>query len=96
VKHAKEQWKLHARKMNGMGFNSWPDRMFLIPGGRPLFIEFKRLGHKATEAQSMLHDQLQRLGYAVAVCDNAEEAIALLSDAVSVALNAPTPTRKLK
>src|SRR5690606_35937510 len=29
----------------------YPDRLFLIPGGRPLFIEFKRPGEEPTPRQ---------------------------------------------
>src|SRR5690606_14277269 len=33
----------------------YPDRLFLIPGGRPLFIEFKRPGERPTPRQRLIH-----------------------------------------
>ena len=41
------------RKLNGEGQRGWPDRMFCIPGGRPLFIEFKREGEDARKLQHL-------------------------------------------
>ena len=78
VKLAKERWGIISRKMNGMGFNSWPDRMFLIPNGRPLFIEFKRPGNVVTPDQAALHVRLRSAGYDVSVCDDAEQALIII------------------
>lgn len=64
------------RKMNGMGFNSWPDRICLKPGVvRPLWVEFKRRGMKATPLQKENHKMLRRMGQAVVVCDTYEKAV---------------------
>ena len=65
-------------KMNTMGRNAWPDRCFWIPLGKPLFIEFKRLGEKPTPAQADIHQLLRTLGYEVGVYDNPEEALELI------------------
>jgi hypothetical protein len=67
-----------SRKMNGFGFNSWPDRMFLVPGGKPLFVEYKRPGKRATPLQARLHAQLNKLGYAVEVHTTVEESLQAL------------------
>jgi hypothetical protein len=75
---AREQWKLVHRKMNGLGFNSWPDRLFFIPGGKPLFMEMKRRGRNPTEDQARLHDQLRALGYDVVVVDSVEDGMSIL------------------
>lgn len=48
-----------------------PDFIFWFPGGRPLLIEFKRPGGKATPLQAATHRQLKELGYEVHVIDNA-------------------------
>jgi len=55
---------------------SWPDRLFLIPGGRPFMIEFKRPGpgNDAREDQKNIHRLLRKLGYEVEVHDKLEEA----------------------
>jgi hypothetical protein len=53
------------RKMNGVGSRHWPDRMFMLPGGRPLFIEFKREGEQPRKAQWYVIRMLQGKGYDV-------------------------------
>lgn len=53
----------------------WPDRLFLIPGGKPLFIEFKRPGAKPRKFQSHIHAILRRLGYKVEIHDDATQAV---------------------
>lgn len=68
------------RKMNGLGFRGWPDRMFLIDKVLTLFIEFKVPGGHCTELQLHIHKQLQELGYPVHVFDNAKDAITCLTD----------------
>ena len=65
-------------KMNTLGRASWPDRCFWLPPGKPLFIEFKRLGELPTPAQADIHKLLRGLGYEVAVHDTAEDALALI------------------
>jgi hypothetical protein len=52
----------------------WPDVLFLIPGGAPLFIEFKSPGKKPTKLQLFRIRKLKELGYNVHVCDGANEA----------------------
>ena len=34
------------------GVDGWPDRIFLIPGGRPFFIEFKAPGEEPNPRQA--------------------------------------------
>jgi len=67
-----------SRKMNGMGFRGWPDRLFLIPGGCPVFIEFKRPGGKLTPLQAFIIDRLRDCDYLVWVCYSAEEALNII------------------
>ena len=68
--YAKDKHGLIARKMNGTGFASWPDREFMKPGGRPFFIEFKAPGEKPTPGQEDNHRMLRGLGYTVYVVDD--------------------------
>lgn len=56
----------------------WPDGIFLIPGGRPLFIEFKWPGEEPEPKQIYMHTLLRNLGYDVEVHDNVEEALAAI------------------
>lgn len=78
VKHAKARGWL-ARKMNGLGFNDWPDRLFLPPPGmnretnhvrERFWVEFKRRGAKPTPAQARMHKDLRARGERVFVCDS--------------------------
>lgn len=59
------------------GQDGWPDRVFWIPGGSPLLIEFKsgapESGVDARQAQRIEH--LTLWGYDVEVHNNAEQAI---------------------
>ncbi len=51
----------------------WPDVLFLIPGGRPLFIEFKKPGAEPTAKQRIKIAILEEAGYDVAVCSSRDE-----------------------
>ncbi len=61
------------RKMNGEGFRAWPDRLIVLYK-QHLYIEFKRPGGEATEAQQDIHDRLRALGHRVKVYDDATAA----------------------
>ena len=49
-----------------------PDRMFLLPGGVVVFVEFKSTGKKPTKIQSYIHAKIQALGFLVYVVDSVE------------------------
>lgn len=53
----------------------YPDRLFFMLGGMPLFIEFKRPGCELTEYQKMIHERLRHASYTVEVHDNVEVAL---------------------
>jgi hypothetical protein len=63
-----------SRKMNGLGFNSWPDRLFIPPKktrfGNKFWVEFKRLGEVPTPAQANMIKDLRDRGETVYVIDN--------------------------
>lgn len=54
-----------------------PDRIFFIPGGRPLIIEFKACGEKPGELQQWYLKKLADDGYRVAWCDTKEKFLVL-------------------
>ena len=81
VRYAQKQGVL-CTKMNLMGRRGWPDRCFWLPGGRPLFIEFKRLGAKPTPLQEHVHEQLRAAGYRVEVVDDAAQGVVILRGAL--------------
>lgn len=63
----------------------YPDRLFLIPGGRPLFIEFKSPSGKMTVRQSAIYEALKTLGYNVKICRNVDEASREIKEALDTA-----------
>ena len=58
-------WQLGVRSLQlNLHFDAgWPDRIFLIPGGRPLFMEFKRPGEFPRPLQYQRLETLVQLGY---------------------------------
>ena len=67
------------RKMNGVGFRAWPDRLLIGPAAAPgtLWVEFKRPPSSPrakregpTEAQAALHADLRARGEEVWVVDS--------------------------
>lgn len=74
-------FSIKLRKAQEAGY---PDRIFLIHGGVPLFIEFKREGKAPDEYQLMIHRRLRHAGYQVEVHDTVEGAV----NAVRAALEA--------
>ena len=73
-------------KLDTSSETGWPDRIVLIPGGRPLFIEFKRPGGGVlSPKQGHIIGWLQAIGYDVQVHDNVKEAVKAIEDACQVA-----------
>jgi len=58
----------------------WPDRLFLVPGGRPLFIEFKRPGEPPNPLQWHRIATLNGLIYDVEVHDDYDAAMAAIAE----------------
>ena len=83
---AKRWPALQHYKMNGMGKRSWPDQMFMIPGGKPFFIEFKSPGEEPTPLQWVQIRRMQADGYEVSVFDDKDEALAAIERRVTAAL----------
>jgi hypothetical protein len=53
----------------------WPDRLFVLPGGEHVYVEFKVPGAVPTPLQLRRHEQLRALGATVWVEDDAQQAI---------------------
>ena len=51
---------------------SVPDRLFVLPGGKVFWIEFKRAGQKPTPAQYVEIEKIRKQGGKVYVVDNVE------------------------
>lgn len=68
-------------KLIGGSETGWPDDVFLIPGGRPLILEFKWPGEHLDPKQVYMIFVLLNLGYEVEVHDNVEEALTAIAAA---------------
>ena len=78
--YAKQHLGAMSRKLNGLGFSHWPDRLFLLPGCPDLYIEFKRPGETSTPGQLEVQRQLRALGREVWTDeDDANECIARMN-----------------
>lgn len=69
---------IHTLKLNLHGNRGWPDRLVLVPGGTPVFIEFKRPGKTAEPLQESRHRILQAAGYIVNVFDDLSVAVSYI------------------
>lgn len=59
-----------AVKLLSQFVNGLPDRMYLLPGGRALFVEFKSTGKKPTRIQEHIIGRIRKLGFIVLVVDS--------------------------
>jgi hypothetical protein len=85
TKRALKELGVISIKLNLHGNNGWPDRMFLIPGGKPLFIEFKRPDEEPRSLQSYIHKVLAVLGYQIEVHDDVICALQSIARALEAA-----------
>lgn len=75
VRFAKQQGCGHIRMSLRRGVKAgYPDDQFLIPGGRPLYWEFKAPGKSPTPLQQERIRELRSLGYDVGWSDNSDAA----------------------
>ena len=82
IKHAYSLGIKVIRLYFGPGITTgWPDVLFLIPGGRPLFIEFKAPGNIPTKKQQKRMCDLRNAGYCVTWCDSIKGALAVIDEA---------------
>lgn len=62
-----------AVKLLSQFVNGLPDRLYLIPGGHALFVEFKSTGKKPTKIQEHIIDRIRKVGFTVMVVDSPED-----------------------
>lgn len=74
------------------GETGFMDRIFWIPGGRPLLIEFKQSGEGPEPHQAAIRKDLIDWGYDVVTCDNAKEAFLTVIDHALKAVHPPSKT----
>lgn len=83
IKWAKAHGIPNIRCYFGPGLSTgWPDDIFLVKGGRPLFIEFKAPGKSPTARQRDRIKTLKEQGYDVCICDSTSKAIKALTRAM--------------
>ena len=68
IKYAKNN-KCKALKLIFLNKKGFPDRTVLCPGGRIMFIEFKRAGKKQTPSQKVVQTLLESFGFEYHTCD---------------------------
>ena len=61
-----------AVKLLSQFVNGLPDRLYLLPGGRALFVEFKSTGKKPTRIQEHIIGRIRKLSFTVLVVDSPE------------------------
>jgi hypothetical protein len=75
VKWAKAHGIEHQRMSFARGVKrAFPDDCFLVPGGRPFFVEFKAPGEEPTALQTYRGCRLLELGYDVCWTDSTDAA----------------------
>ena len=84
VNQARGVYGVYSIKLYGVAYGGWPDRIFLVPGGRPLFIELKPPGGEPTEKQREIHRRLRAAGYIVEVHDDRDAALLSIRRAAEV------------
>jgi hypothetical protein len=60
------------RKWTSPGHVFVPDQIFIRPGGKVIFVEFKRKGLLPTVGQLREHDKLRKMGCTVWLIDSVE------------------------
>lgn len=80
-----------SRKMNGIGYRAWPDRLFIGPHLPELWIEFKRKNEEPRPDQRHVIKQLTKMGRLVTVVDNPEDGCAVINAWMAGACTFPSP-----
>lgn len=68
-----------AIKLLSQFINGLPDRLYLLPGGTAVFVEFKSTGEEPRPLQRVVMRRIKRLGFEVHVVSNLEEYYTVLN-----------------
>jgi hypothetical protein len=71
---AKTALGIENTKLSPQGSTGWPDRLFWLPHGHVLLIEFKRPNMNPGRLQSQIHRYLRSLGHWVETADDLTQA----------------------
>jgi hypothetical protein len=80
VRDARIQYGLRGLKLTLRYDAAWPDRLWILPNGRVLWMEFKAPGKGPDPLQANRHAELRSKGHEVVVLDNYETAMFLLGE----------------
>lgn len=83
VEYAVVKYSCMVLKLNVWGRRGWPDRLFLLPGPKMIFIEFKRASEEPRKLQEYVHGRLRALGFRVEVVDNVSDGKCIIDDFAS-------------
>lgn len=61
----------------------YPDRLFILPGGRAVWCEVKKPGGKRTARQVLIHERLRHFGHEVHTLDTADEIVEVVRAALA-------------
>lgn len=75
VKEVYEQLGIQGSKLSIKGEDGYPDRIFWLPGGKPLLVEYKQPGESPRPSQQKIIDQLRLINYNVEVHYSAADTI---------------------
>lgn len=79
VRELKKQYGLRAVKFSDPIEDGGPDRLVLLPGGKCLWLEFKRIGGIPRDSQLDYHNWLWSIGHKVHVVDSCNDALHLVA-----------------
>lgn len=82
-------------KIKPAGKNGWPDRLFLLPAKRVIFIEFKRPGEEPEPLQAGIHRRIKHHGHEVQTHDTVQGAFDAVKAAYLAASCVPKESRKI-
>jgi hypothetical protein len=84
-------------KVNPIWYAGWNDRIFFVPGGKPVIVEFKAPGVTTVRPkQKARHKNLRKLGYDVHVIDTKQEGIALIESRLVKSSEPATKNRRAR
>lgn len=83
-----EQLGVRSIKLNLTGNTGWPDRLFFIPGGRPLLIEFKQPGETPEPRQRLIHAFLSYNNYDIETHTTTQGAVQAVTARLAAAVEA--------
>jgi len=77
-----DEFGIPSIKLTMVGNSGWPDRIYVLPRGKLIWVEYKRPGKKRSPKQVWAHKLLKAFGHDVRTYENVEDAVAGVSRAL--------------